>query len=98
MWNNVTRRKNKKIRSGDCVTGNIFPLIFWEVCNFNNIPISTEAVSWRCSAKKVFLEILKSHMKTPVPESLFNKAVGVKPAILLKRDSDTAFLWVLQNF
>ena len=51
--------------------------------------IYTEAVSWRCSAKKVFLEILKSHMKTPVPESLFNKAVGVKPAILLKRDSDT---------
>ena len=26
---------------------------------------------WRCSLKKVFLEILQIHRKTPVPESVF---------------------------
>ena len=31
----------------------------------------------------------KLHRKTPVPESLFNKVVGVRPATLLKRDSGT---------
>ena len=32
---------------------------------------ATEAVSQRCSIKKVFLEISQTHRKTPVPESLF---------------------------
>ena len=32
---------------------------------------SLEAVVQRCSIKKVFLEILQIHRKTPVPESLF---------------------------
>ena len=32
---------------------------------------ATEAVSQRCSIKKVFLEISQIHRETPVPESLF---------------------------
>ena len=30
-----------------------------------------EAVAWRCSVKKVFLEIWQNSQETPVPESLF---------------------------
>ena len=36
------------------------------------------------------------HMKTTVPESFFNKVVGLSPETLLQRDSnpaDTATLW-----
>ena len=32
---------------------------------------NVETVAWRCPVKKVFLEILQIHGKTPVPESLF---------------------------
>ena len=39
----------------------------------------TEAVTQRRSVKKVFLKFCKLHRKTPVPESLFNKVVGLGP-------------------
>ena len=32
----------------------------------------------------------KIHRKTPVPESLFNKVAGLRPATLLQKDSGTA--------
>ena len=35
--------------------------------------------------KKVFLKIRKINRKTPVPESLFNKVAGLRPASLLKK-------------
>ena len=47
--------------------------------------LSAEAVVQRCSVKKVFLEISQSHRKTPVPETLFNKFAGLRPATLLKK-------------
>ena len=35
-------------------------------------------------------------MKTPAPESLFNKAGGLQSVTLLKRNSDVAIsLWIL---
>ena len=38
-------------------------------------------------------------MKTPVLESFFNKVAGLRPATLLKRDSNAGvFLWILRNF
>ena len=40
----------------------------------------------KCSARKVFLEIShKVHSKGPVPEYLFNKVAGLRPATLLKK-------------
>ena len=62
-----------------------------------------EAVFRRCSSKWVFLNILQTHRKAPVLESLFDKVKGLKacnfikkrlrPVTLLKRDSNTgAFL------
>ena len=39
---------------------------------------------WSCSIRKVFLKIRKTHRKTPVPESLFNKVEVLRPATLLK--------------
>ena len=48
----------------------------------------------RCSKK-----YRKIHWKTPFLESLFNKAAGLKPAILLKRHFSTGvFLWILKIF
>ena len=45
----------------------------------------------RCSKK-----FHKIHKKTPVPESLFNKVAGLKPATLLNRGSGTGvFLRIL---
>ena len=41
----------------------------------------------RCSQK-----CRKIHRKTPLPESLFNKVGGLRPATLLKRDSGTGVL------
>ena len=46
---------------------------------------NTEEVVQRCSVKKCFLKFHKIHKKTPVPESLFKKVAGLKPAILLKK-------------
>ena len=40
-----------------------------------------------CSVKKVFLKILHNSMEVPVPESLFNKVAGLRPAMLLKKRS-----------
>ena len=41
----------------------------------------------------------KIHMKTPVPESLFNRVTGLLSVTLLKRNSDTGvFLLMLPNF
>ena len=41
----------------------------------------TEVVVRRCSVKKVFFKLYKLHKKTPVPESVFNKGAGLRPAI-----------------
>ena len=46
--------------------------------------LSTEAVVQRCSVKKMFSKFREIHRKTPVPESLFNKDAGLRPATLLK--------------
>ena len=41
----------------------------------------------------------KIHGKIPLLESLFNKAAGLRPVILLKRHFSTGvFLWILKNF
>ena len=42
-----------------------------------------EAVAQWCSIKNVFLKIRKIHMKTPVPEPLFNAVANLTPATLL---------------
>ena len=48
----------------------------------------------RCSKRSC-----KIHWNTPVLESLFNKAAGLRPATLLKRHFSTgAFLWILKSF
>ena len=54
----------------------------------------------RGSVKKgCFEKFCNIHRKTPVLESLFNKVVDLRPAILLKRDSNVDIsLWILQNF
>ena len=47
--------------------------------------IPTDAVVWRCSVEKVFLEISKIHRKTPVPQYLclfFNKVAGLEQLLL----------------
>ena len=48
----------------------------------------------RCSKKS-----RKLHGKTPLMESLFNKAAGLRSVILLKRHFSTGVsLWILKNF
>ena len=42
---------------------------------------ATRDILW----EKVFLEISQIHRKTPVPEPLFNKVAGLRPAALLKK-------------
>ena len=42
---------------------------------------ATRDILW----EKVFLEISQIHRKTPVPEPLFNKVAGLRPATLLKK-------------
>ena len=44
-----------------------------------------EVVIRRCSVKKVSLEILQNSQKNAVPESLFYKVAGLRPATLLKK-------------
>ena len=57
----------------------------------------SEAVSRRCSGKKVFLKISQnSQENTCARVSFLNKVTCLRPA---KRDSDTGvFLWILRNF
>ena len=43
----------------------------------------------RCSVEKGFIKFRKIHRKTPMPESLLYQSCGVRPATLLKKDSDT---------
>ena len=60
---------------------------------------SLTAVARRLFTKRVFLNTSKIYKKAPVSGSFFNKVAGLRPASLLKRNSDTgAFLWILQNF
>ena len=41
----------------------------------------------------------KFHGKMPLPASLFNKAAGLRPSILLKRHFSTGvFLWIIKKF
>ena len=49
------------------------------------VPHLPHALRALMSVKKVFLEFRKIHRKTPVPESLFNKVAGLRPATLLKK-------------
>ena len=44
-----------------------------------------EAVFRRCSSKYVFLDILQTHRKAPVLESLFNEVKGLKACSLIKK-------------
>ena len=41
----------------------------------------------RCSVKKCSQKFHKIHRKTPVPGSLINKAAGLRPATLLKKET-----------
>ena len=72
------------------------------------LELIAEAVSQRCSVKKVFLEILQnSQESTCARVSFFKKKdsgtdvfLCLRPATFFKkRDSSTCvFLWILQNF
>ena len=55
----------------------IWPSGAAKTTRYEKLP-SLEAVVQRCSIKKVFLEILQIHRKTPVPESLFNQVAGLR--------------------
>ena len=58
-----------------------------------------EVVIRRCSVKKVSLEILQNSQKNAVPESLFYKVAGLRPAPLLKKRLwHRCFLGILRNF
>ena len=47
---------------------------------------SKEAVAWRCSVGKVFLETLRKFTGKHMCQSfLFNKVAGLRPATLLKK-------------
>ena len=52
-----------------------------------SVPFQTsEAVVWRCSVEKVFLEISQnSHKKTFTRVSFLSKVTGQRPATLLKK-------------
>ena len=66
-----------------------------------SVPFQTsEAVVWRCSVEKVFLEISQnSHKEACARVSFLSKVIGQRPATLLKRDSGTGlFLLILRNF
>ena len=53
-----------------------------------------DVIQNRCSQK-----FRKFHRKTSALESLFNKVVDLRPATLIKRDTNTGFsLWNLRNF
>ena len=45
----------------------------------------TEAVAWRCSVKKVFLEILQNSQENVCQSLIFNKVAGLRPANLVKK-------------
>ena len=53
----------------------------------NDLFPKAEAVAQRCSVKKVFLEISQIQRKTPVPEFLFYKVAGLRPATLLQKET-----------
>ena len=59
LFLNVLTEKDKRISA---VEGDLYHKVIEAKC--------TEAAARRC-IKKVFLEFLKIHRKTPVPESLF---------------------------
>ena len=46
---------------------------------------SKEAVVWRCSVKKAFLEISQNSQENTCARVSFLKKVSVRPAVLLKR-------------
>ena len=45
----------------------------------------SEAVTWRCSAKKVFLKISQNSQKNTFTESLLNKVTVLRLVYLLKK-------------
>ena len=49
----------------------------------------SEAAVRRCSSKQVFLKISQCSQKTPVFESLFNKAGALKACIFIKKEIPT---------
>ena len=63
----------------------------------------TEAAGWRCSAKKIFLNILRSLQEQhPFWSLLLSKDAGWKDATLLKKEildpGTRLFLWTLWHF
>ena len=57
----------------------------------------SEAVSQRCSIKKLFLEILQNSQENTC--AMVSFLIKLAPATLLKKDSGkSAFLWSLRNF
>ena len=47
--------------------------------------LTSEAVAWRCSIKKVLLEISQNSQENTCASVFFNKVEGLRPATLLKK-------------
>ena len=61
--------------------------------------IFVQAVTQKCSVKKVLLEILRNSQENTCARASFLISCRSQPATLLKRDSGTVgFLWILRNF
>ena len=61
----------------------------WNYCQHLFLQ-TAEAAIGGVLLKEMFLKFRKFYRKIPVLESLFNKVVGLRPATLLKRASNTA--------
>ena len=70
----------KKTDYYQSILSEYFPLM----CVIFVMLLSTEAVVQRCSVKKMFSKISRNSQENSVPESLFNKVAGLRPATLLK--------------
>ena len=58
-----------------------------------------EAVTQRCSLKKVFLKVSRNLQENTRVSLFFNKVAGPQPATLLKKDSGPfVFPRILRNF
>ena len=68
--------------------------------HLNKLWTASETTASRCSTKiDIYWRFRKFHGKITVPESLFHKVEGLKPATLLKWDSNTGgFLWNFPAF
>ena len=72
--------------------------LFYEVWNQQIEDLTEAATGGALQKRKIFLRIFQNPQEALTSESLFNKVVGLRPATLLKRDSDTGvFMWILQS-